>query len=201
MSLRRVVAVVLSMLLVTVGGTGGANAQLFSTGPWSGLYVGVHGGYGWAHNSEPSLGGVSGGIHGGYNLQLGSAVVGIEADYTWANLNGSTAVPGVSIKASIDNSWSVRGRLGWLITPSVLLYGTAGYGGLDVEMSAIVSGIPLSGSARYNGLVLGGGGELLLTRNLMLRAEALHFAVDGNGLAAGDSGSATQLRAAISYKF
>lgn len=206
MSLRRVLKTALSVVVVAVGsigiGTGGASAQVFATGPWSGLYVGVHGGYAWAHDSEPSLGGALGGIQGGYNLQLGSAVVGIEGDYTWANMDGSSAVPGVSIRASIDTTWSIRGRLGWLLTPSLMLYGTAGYGGIDVEASAVVSGITLSGNARHNGFVVGGGAEMLLTRNLMLRAEALHFAVDSNGLAGGDSGgSATQIRAGISYKF
>jgi outer membrane immunogenic protein len=141
------------------------------------------------------------GVQGGYNLQLGSAVVGIEADYSWANMDGSTAVPGVSITASVDTTWSVRGRLGWLITPSVMLYGTAGYGGLDAEVRAVVSGLALTGTTRLNGLVFGGGAELLLTRSLMLRAEALHYAVDGNSFGGADNGGATQLRLGISYKF
>lgn len=43
--------------------------------------------------------------------------------------------------------------------------------------------------------------EVLLTRNIMVRAEALRFDVDGKGAAAGDSATATQFRAALSYKF
>ncbi len=201
MSFRRVSAGIAALLLMASSGAQQASAQLFGTGPWSGIYAGIHGGYGRSDDSTPSPTGLIGGFQAGYNLQLGNALIGVEADYTWTNMDGAATVPGVAIRTAVDAMWSARGRLGWVIANSVMLYGTAGYGGLDVAATAIVSGLTLTGNARYSGLVYGGGAEVLLTRNIMVRAEALRFDVDGNGAAAGDSATATQFRAALSYKF
>lgn len=178
-----------------------SHAQVFGTGPWTGLYVGAHGGYGWAQDSDPSLNGWAGGLQVGYNLQLGSALVGIEGDYTWANLSGSGSFSSFPISGSVDSMWSVRGRLGWSIANSVLLYGTAGYGGFGVSLRTVVSGLSLSADADYKGFVAGGGAELLLTRNIMLRLEGLHYMGSGSGTASGSDGDVTVLRAGVSYKF
>lgn len=182
-------------------GATSANAQLFNQGPWSGLYLGAHGGYGWARDSDPSTSGWAGGLHAGYNLQLGSALIGIEGDYSWASLSGSGAVIGLPVSTDIDSFWSIRGRLGWTLSKSVMIYGTAGYGGFSTSVRAVVNGLSLAGSADFSGLVAGGGAELLLTRNLMLRAEGLYYMGDGSGIASGSAGDVTVLRAGLSYKF
>lgn len=200
MLLRRGFAAVCAALVVA-GSTSVAQAQVFGTGPWSGLYVGAHGGYGWARDSDPSTNGWAGGLQAGLNLQLGQALLGVEADYTWGRLTGTGSFGGLAVTTGIDDMWSVRGRLGWTITPNVLLYGTAGYGGFGASIKTTVNGLALSGSADFRGFVAGGGAELLLTRNLLLRAEGLYYMGDGSGSASGSDGDVTVIRAGISYKF
>lgn len=200
MPLRRLFAC-LSACLALVLAAPASQAQVFGTGPWTGLYVGAHGGYGWASDSNPNLNGWAGGIHAGYNLQLGQAVIGVEGDYTWGSLDGSGAITGQTFSASVDSMWSIRGRLGWVLANNLMIYGTAGYGGFDVSVGTVVSGINLSATGDFTGLVAGGGLELLLTRNIMLRAEGLHYMGEGNGNTAGSDGDVTVLRAAVSYKF
>ncbi|WP_230531632.1 outer membrane protein [Microvirga roseola] len=85
---------------------------------WSGFYVGVNAGYGWADNNNRSVAVPAGTIPGfaggtinyadesgdgfvgggqiGYNYQIGSFVVGLETDIQWADLgadrNGAVVV-------------------------------------------------------------------------------------------------------------
>src|SRR5213076_870157 len=54
---------------------------------WTGLYAGVNLGGAWT--SGPSMSGVIGGGQVGYNWQLGSVVLGAEADIQGADLNSS----------------------------------------------------------------------------------------------------------------
>ena len=196
---RRALGCVVALTALLSVGASTASAQVFGTGPFSGLYFGVHGGYGWASNEGPSLGGSLGGVQAGYNLQLGSALIGVEADYTWANLNGRGAITGGIVDASVDTTWSARGRLGWVVANNLLIFGTAGYGGMDVSARALVSGLVLTGTQKQNGFVFGGGAEVLLTRSLMVRAEVLRYEMNSGGIGALDSSSV--VRAALSYKF
>jgi outer membrane immunogenic protein len=96
-------------------------------------------------------GGVIGGGQIGYNFQLtnwgwSSVLVGIEADISglsqrgngsFANsvtdpVSGDTANAFVTNETGVDWLGTVRGRLGWLITPTLLIYGDGGlaYGGV-----------------------------------------------------------------------
>lgn len=107
-----------------------------------------------------SLNGGLGGFHGGYNYQNGSWLVGAETDFDWTGENGSdsfnrnysfttfaTGAEGATIATTTTGSLSavvnakiewfgtLRGRFGWLITPTTLLYGTGGlaYGRVNVS--------------------------------------------------------------------
>src|SRR6266478_6238367 len=124
---------------------------------WTGFYVGIHGGGGWGHTSfDPSeslIGGDAlfvtsvppgpnsnpkGGVFGfqfGHNWQWGPVVGGLEIDFSGADIKESTtfffaAAPGVTFTrdVKIEELASARGRLGYLIFPNWLLYGTAGIG-------------------------------------------------------------------------
>src|SRR5450631_2151471 len=69
---------------------------------WTGIYVGVNGGYGWgaqdpltlfSNNLDRSSFNISGGMFGGTvgaQIQQGYVVLGIEGDLDWANIKGST---------------------------------------------------------------------------------------------------------------
>ena len=131
---------------------------------WSGFYLGIHGGYGWGHDStdadfspfptpsDPSpKGGVFGG-QAGYNWQYGSVVAGLEVDFSGADLTDSKSSSIVfkgeerlpvtitsTLSSKIDYFGSARARAGFLLTPDWLLYGTAGLGWAHDSITASIS--------------------------------------------------------------
>ena len=83
--------------------------------------------------------GVLGTVIVGWDWQLGpNSVLGVFADYDF--LDRSSRSQGIRrlLHHSHDhnNVWSVGARLGWLSSPSVLWYVTAGYTQVDVDHSA-----------------------------------------------------------------
>jgi outer membrane immunogenic protein len=136
----------------------------------------------------------------GYNWQFApSWLAGIEADAGWAqNKKTNSRIPGtyssatpltVTITANdtstVDADWdgSVRGRLGYLVTPSLLVFGTGGVAFQHVDLSAVcIGGAPpnfvtcvgthaSSTSKTLVGWTVGGGLEGRLTGNWLARAE------------------------------
>ena len=95
---------------------------------WSGFYLGVNGGYGlgrsnWTDTvtavssggfdlSDAVIGGTA-----GYNRQMGSAVFGIETDFDWSNIKGSTAAGCPAANCETANDWlgTLRARLGFAL--------------------------------------------------------------------------------------
>jgi outer membrane immunogenic protein len=94
-------------------------------------------------------------------------VYGLEADVSYADISGE--IWGVDV--SIDWMTTVRGRLGFLLTPNVLAYGTAGYGW--VGASASVPGFSISETE--SDFVFGAGLEAKLSPTSSLRVEYLTF--------------------------
>jgi outer membrane immunogenic protein len=81
--------------------------------------------------------GAVGGIEAGYNWQAGSNwLLGLEADFSLSGLSGTASGTTPFFMASTqtttakqDTDWfgTVRGRLGWLATPNLLLFGSGGF--------------------------------------------------------------------------
>jgi outer membrane immunogenic protein len=159
--------------------------------------------------------GFIGGGQIGYNWQFyNSLVAGVEADIQGiAGTNGSrtvaTAVPGgynnndtwfgiTSVRGSLDYLGTVRGRLGWLFTPTLLLYGTGGlaYGGVTLNTATQVTNSYYNtsntsfpggfGGVNYSntqvGWTAGGGLEWMFWPNWSAKVEYLYY----------DLGSVTQ---------
>jgi outer membrane immunogenic protein len=137
---------------------------------WTGFYLGGNIGYGWGNgdtsftplptaagfiNLAPTTlsvrpRGVLGGIQGGYNWQTAGFVLGLEADFQGASINGNTTTSpiiqfngtpfgaGSSLSATEDLNWfgTVRGRLGFTPIDRVLIYGTGGLAYGNVTYSA-----------------------------------------------------------------
>lgn len=112
-----------------------------SDGDWSGFYAGVSAGADWLHgkrnvsadhnNTRYSTNGSAGaaaGVYGGYNWQFDRVIAGLEADigYSGASAKLKNAPDDISGKTSVDWTGSVRGRLGYALTPTTMLYVTAG---------------------------------------------------------------------------
>jgi opacity protein-like surface antigen len=122
---------------------------------WSGLYIGINGGFGWSRSSElaatlfdlqidafvpvSSKFDSKGGFWGaniGYDWQRERIVYGIEADLQGADINGSKQLTRIGSFATANTrlDWfgTVRGRLGYTFE-NALLYATGGLAFGDVE--------------------------------------------------------------------
>jgi len=93
----------------------------------------------------------------GYNVQVSTSwVAGVEADFGWANNSKTTnPVPGTTglffgaplvglPTGTAKETWdgSIRGRLGYLVAPATLLYGTGGLAWQRLELSANCTVVP-----------------------------------------------------------
>jgi outer membrane immunogenic protein len=168
---------------------------------WAGFYIGVHGGYGWGNvdlgsgfELEPR-GGLVGG-HAGYLWQWGSWVGGLEVDYSAADLKDD--LDGITSK--IDALGSARGRLGWLWTPNLLAYGTAGVGWAH---SKLIDFDGFTSAESSFGWVAGAGLEYQFANSWRLRVEYLHY--DFGTVTYADFANADVrvdvVRGALSFKF
>jgi outer membrane immunogenic protein len=191
---------------------------------WTGFYIGIHGGYGWARPSisdldlkpngnlfgeeadealslhAPKLRGAVFGGHAGYNWQWGQrGVVGLEIDYSAADIKSTQGAildfttlsahsDSRTLQSKLDSLASARARVGFLVGPEFLLYGTGGaaWGHTKFTDTSIVHGVGVfSGlddvftsraSANHFGWVAGAGGEWKLwNTGMMLRVEYLHY--------------------------
>lgn len=103
--------------------------------------------------------GAVGGFEAGYNWQVGQSWVwGIETDISLSGLSGQASGTSViqgapalpflqTTTAQQNNDWygTVRGRLGWLATPNLLLFGTGGlaYGKTSESANYLFTGPPI----------------------------------------------------------
>lgn len=180
---------------------------------WSGLYFGGHVGYGWAETETLTIGrnkdgnvlegdggklaianssydadGWFGGAQLGYNVQAGSWVIGVETDYSWADINGSFVYDpdpdkvGKIAGGSVDWLATLRARVGYTFNHA-LIYGTAGVA--FAELSGYVDNFVTdanieraSASSTETGWVVGGGLEYALTHNISLKGEYLYIRFD-----------------------
>jgi len=159
---------------------------------WAGFYLGIHGGYGWGDVnvdedirpfSDPNPKGWVFGGHAGYLWQWGNVVGGLEIDYSGANLKDSQSFTfqeegGVftqTMTSKIDALGSARARLGWLWTPNLLAYGTAGLGWAHSKISFCEGRDCDTSSESSFGWVAGAGLEYQFNYNWRLRAEYLHY--------------------------
>jgi outer membrane immunogenic protein len=163
---------------------------------WSGFYVGAVAGAGIVtpqFNDKGNFltGGAwqtgdwafTGGGTVGYNWQSGSAVFGVEADFSWTSFDRSLTNP--QFISQFDAKWNwfstVRARFG-LALDRTLVYATAGVAIVDQDYEVFRQGNgcgPASGdpcaklSKTEVGLALGAGVEYALASNWSFKAEYL----------------------------
>ncbi len=159
-------------------------------------------------STSNNSGGVVGGGQIGYNYQFGSSIViGVETDFQGTSIGsggngntvailpglvpGSALVPlatGNNVGSSIPWFGTVRGRAGFLVTPTLLVYGTGGfaYGGVHASAAHALGAVanntalPTFGgvgnfSDTATGWTAGGGLEWMIAPNWSVKAEALYY--------------------------
>jgi outer membrane immunogenic protein len=213
---------------------------------WTGLYVGIMGGYAAAPaHSDPSgilpfIGAypieftADGGFVGGqigYDHQFANRMVlGIVGDGAWANLKGKACAEVTAGGCDGDPrdsyatgkvNWlaTVRGKLGFAVSPSALLYATGGaaFAGTTSGDSFIDGTHHIKADTTRNGWTIGAGAQYKVTRNVSFGAEYLyadfgtkHVSFDSTGLGGGLAGQDISIntklqlhvfKAALNYHF
>lgn len=153
------------------------------TGPYAGLFIG--GGFdgdidghagGKGNKSGDDLNGIFGGGYVGYNWQMNTFLLGVETD---AGFTGWETDGGKKnkFKGDVGVIGSVRGRVGFT-WDRFLVYGTGGFGYADLNVNN-------AGKNRNNkndgdflfGWVAGGGVEMAVTDNVLVKLEYLYYDV------------------------
>jgi outer membrane immunogenic protein len=155
---------------------------------WSGFYVGGEVGGGWSRSQKTvvdgtpafpaglvfnplNASGILGGGYAGYNYQVNRAlIIGIDGDYSGADLTGSEATVGPTGVTSTDHGkvgWiaTVTGRVGFVVDNNFLIYGKGGWawaGFSENGVTTSAAGVPVTNLANNdtrNGATVGIGGE------------------------------------------
>lgn len=210
-----------------------APAPIFT---WTGFYVGANAGYGFgqgkasdialngtpfpSRNGSFDTDGAIGGGQIGYNYQIGSIVLGLEADLQASGVKGSyvddpLAAPASAshINGKLEYFGTVRARAGYAVG-NALFYATGGfaYGSTKASITNFINQASPVISSRANamGYALGGGVEYALTRNWTVKAEYLYLDLGKKGISfaqspvvatAKDSSTTNVVRLGVNYKF
>jgi outer membrane immunogenic protein len=150
-----------------------------STPVWAGFYIGAMVGP-WMANAKVSGSPPPVSFDGiavtsvfpsalvGYNVMIAPRwIVGVEGEIA----------PNIST-SDIDVEWTgaVRGRVGYLITPSVLTYASAGWGTSSIK--SITEGGTTISIPRFHAIGVGSGVEAAVTERWRLRADYVYFFSD-----------------------
>ena len=152
-------------------------------------------------NTLGSPGGVVGGAQVGYNYQFNQFVVGVETDFQGSSISGSgnnaalTLFPTPFVYPGSTNSYltpvsaltgantslswfgTVRGRAGFLITPTLLIYGTGGFAYGQTNAFGF--------SNTPTGWTAGGGVEWQFAPHWTAKLEYLYVDLSANGATGG----------------
>lgn len=160
-----------------------ASRSLIAPAPvmtWSGFYVGVNAGYGWASTSVTGVSGSSnlnGFVYGGqagYNWQTGALVLGVEADIQGTTQKRSDTSGIFTVEQKIPWFATARGRIGYAMGPW-LLYATGGAAWVNYKLTVSALGTSQSDNATKAALALGGGVEWMMMQNWSAKLEYLYI--------------------------
>jgi len=137
---------------------------------WTGFYVGLNAGYGWARTDDIAAGvsanprGFVGGGQIGYNWQVNQVVFGLEADFQGSGQRESASgvLPApfgfTTVTDRVRYFGTIRGRVGYA-WDRALLYVTGGYAYQNIGIDVTAAGGSASSSTTKGGYTLGGGLE------------------------------------------
>ena len=183
---------------------------------WSGVYVGVQGGGGWAFtgwtfpvdsfftifDGNKSFNAVSsGGVMGGHvtlNHQIGPFVIGAELLVSAAELERerigpiTQVFPTDQLTTRLTNYGMLTGRLGYA-HDDWLIYFSGGFAAGHISLEA-VSGPPVAGvigqvGGHINGYTLGGGGEYMIAPNVAIGVQYDYIRLGGERYATQTTGT------------
>lgn len=158
---------------------------------WTGFYAGANAGYGWASGSgtitmgaasgpvSGSGNGFAGGLQAGYNYQIGSVVLGVEADAQYSaqkgNFDGRAGANVFTSKATVPWFATARARVGYAFDRT-MVYVTGGgvYGESKIEGTSSTTGA-FSVSKQFFTYTAGAGVETALWTRWTAKLEYLYI--------------------------
>jgi outer membrane immunogenic protein len=190
------IAVAVALSATLLAGSDLAQAQSYN---WSGVYGGLHAGYGkaseraadvlqpiggWFTPFGPARGhgfdfdskGFVGGGQVGAQHQWGNFVLGAELSLTGAKLSESFTSPyyptSDTVTGKVNSIFMATARLGWA-QQNWLIYAKGGFASAEVEFNAFdrVNNFGYAQSKRQGGYAIGAGVEYGLTQNITLGLE------------------------------
>lgn len=208
----RLISIALASLIMTAPTGASANEP-----KWTGLSVGLGGGGGAVvHDLTLAPGpllppgsfdfgfdgiggeGVFGTVSVGLDYQFHrNWVIGAFFDYDFSDIETTinlSVPPLLGLQAggklSLDNMWTIGGRLGYLASPSTLIYGLVGYTEANFSDLTFTASGPIVGSytatvPNFSGYSVGFGMETLLVPNLSMKAEYRYTELDRESLGTG----------------
>lgn len=141
---------------------------------WTGLYGGVHAGYGFGQTKDNVFGGVDidttgfiGGVQFSYLSDMSIWVFGIEADIALGNRSGETNFFGATFKHTYKHESTVRAIFGIPMNNGRLLpYGTIGVAFAKTQLDIAPFG--LTSKDNYTGISWGAGVRWAYTDNVSI---------------------------------
>lgn len=155
---------------------------------WTGFYGGftlsfAGGSYGgsastpnFPANQDGSWNGSNFGILGGYNYQSGNMVYGGELAVSGSSVDGSDSClnPAFACIGEISSLASLRGRVGYLVQPETMVYGTLGVVSARLEF-ATDNGVRQGSKQTVGGYMVGLGAEHAFTPEMNGRVAINHY--------------------------
>jgi outer membrane immunogenic protein len=151
---------------------------------WTGLYLGMQGGYGWGKESytdnifgavnHSAQGGIFGGVLG-YRYQIGQLVLGVEGTGSWADITDTVSAGGFSENLKARSIYTATGQIGWAALPQTLLYAKGGWAGASINTNLNGPGFSAGNSQSPSGWTVGAGIDYAVTQNIVLGVEYDHM--------------------------
>ena len=202
---------------------------------WTGWYVGAHIGYGW-DREDPSVvicrcvvdppvpfdaKDILGGLQAGFNYQFNALVVGVEGDFAWTGIKGTTTwiEEGDPHTLSTDIKWlaTAAGRVGYAFDRALLFVkGGGAWEDVDYNHTHTMLAVPglvhsLSGNATRSGWLIGVGFEYAFWQNVSAKIEFDHIDFGSKDITTSDAAGdfvifnigqrLNILKTGINYKF
>jgi outer membrane immunogenic protein len=174
-----------------------APAYIAAVYDWSGFYIGANGGWGQSRDRRLDPAGVfissltaNGGEVGGqigYRWQTGTWVIGLEAQGDWADISGSTVVPGFPLataRSRMDAFGLFTGQVGYAWN-NALLYVKGGASITDRQYQLLATGGPVVADTGFQtrlGGTVGAGLEYGFTPNWSAAIEYDHIFESRHGV-------------------
>jgi len=150
---------------------------------WSGFFVGGHAAVArsntdWRFATPPDSAehtdtAFGGGLQVAFHRQWGRMVAGVEASYTWMDLqdsNASVVSSGTTFTSNVRDLLIVSGKLGYA-QDRALAFAKVGYATAEVELRCSTCGVGASASDREHGWTMGIGIDYAFTDKVIVGIE------------------------------